>query len=160
LIQSETALLPHLNDLYRTVIRLTAGDGAKAERIVESAFSAVLRDRSWRSTPRIALFRAAIQLTRKSTVSRPEVGTRDAPDVLAAVDALPLDLREAVLLVDCMDFRCRDACYALDLASDLLTARLGQARRRIQESVGRESGMADNRISARCMGDCAGLGNA
>jgi DNA-directed RNA polymerase specialized sigma24 family protein len=159
-MQPEAALLPHLQDLYRTVIRLTAGDGPKAERIVESAFTEVVRDKSWKSAPKATLFRTAIRLARRSTVSRPEVRSFGATDALAAIDALPLDLREALLLVDCMDFRCRDACYALDLESELLAARLNQARRHVQGLVGQATEMAHDRSSAPCLGDCVGLGNS
>ena len=50
------------------------------------------------------------------------------PEIIRTLDALPLPLREAILLVDGMGFRYPEACAAMDVDRKTLVSRLHQAR--------------------------------
>ena len=135
----------YLNDLYRTAVHLTAGNRHRAAQIVRAAVKDVRHRGTWPSgmeSPKTSLFRALIRRGRQAnswphrwwerSISTAFSDVTNEPEIIRAVDALPLPLREAILLVDAMGFRYVEACAALDVDRKTLASRLHQARTVLQ----------------------------
>ena len=134
-----------INDLYRTAIHLTAGNRSRAARLVKDAVTDVWQDESRISStqnPKTSLFRALIRRGRQAnswphgwwerSISRAFSDVTNEPEIIRALDALPLPLREATLLVDAMGFRYPEACAALDVDRKTLVSRLHQAHTHLE----------------------------
>jgi len=130
-----------INDLYRTAIHLTAGNRSRAARMVRDAVTDVWQDETRISStqnPKTSLFRALIRRGRQAnswphcwwerSISAAFSDVTNEPEIIRALNALPLPLREAILLVDGMGFRYPEACAALDVDRKTLVSRLHEAR--------------------------------
>ena len=130
-----------INDLYRTAVHLTAGNRSRAARIVRDAVTDVWQDEtriSRTQNPKTSLFRALIRRGRQAnswphrwwerSISTAFSDVTNEPEIIRTLDALPLPLREAILLVDGMGFRYPEACAAMDVDRKTLVSRLHQAR--------------------------------
>src|ERR1043166_3350587 len=129
-----------INDLYRTAIHLTAGNRSRATRIVRDAVTDVGQDETRISStqnPKTSLFRALIRRGRQAnswphswwerSISTAFSDVTYEPEIIRALNALPLPLREAILLVDGMGLRYPEACAALDVDRKTLVSRLHEA---------------------------------
>ncbi len=164
----EEAALPHLNDLYRTARHLT-GDGSRAEDVVQETCVEALKSFR-RFTPgtnmRAWLFGIMFNVVRHQrrkwlrfrTPNEPELLLQEkltAPcpiperltdkSILAALDSIPQQFREVVLLVDVDDFSYKEAAGILGVPTGTVMSRLSRARgllRRELSSVARDWGIA------------------
>lgn len=143
-----------LPDLWRYAFALTR-DHARADDLVQDCAERALRKRLlWK--PRGALtpwlMRMLLNIYRnqlRAPANRPTLISVDqlaerraAPDTLdahmqlkatlAALDTLPADQREALLLVVLGGMSYRDAAHALDVPMGTLMSRLGRARARLR----------------------------
>lgn len=155
----EDEALPHLDTLYRVALRLT-GDPAAAEDLVQETMLRALRGwksfmpgsnaRAWLVTILRNQFingyrsaKRAPQSVDMEAVPEP-VDSKD-PDpegrffrdlvdeeVLAAVDALPEDFREVLVLSDMEGLPYADVAAALDIPVGTVKSRLFRARRILQ----------------------------
>jgi len=155
----EQEALPHLDTLYRVALRLT-GEAAAAEDLVQETMLRALRAwasfqpgsnaRAWlvtilrnqfingwrarRRTPDAVAFDTIPEL--------PDVGDPDPEgrffrdlvddEVLAAVDALPVDFREVLVLSDMEGLPYAEVAVALGVPVGTVKSRLFRARRILQ----------------------------
>jgi RNA polymerase sigma-70 factor (ECF subfamily) len=147
----ESAALPYLNELFRTATRLT-GSRTEAQDIVQNVCL-----QAWRSFHRFEpgtncrawLFKMLLNEVRhhhrKRNTSRevednggilgsaiceesvPEVLTDE--EMLAAVDALPPEFREVVLLADVEEFAYKQIAEILSIPVGTVMSRLSRGRR-------------------------------
>jgi RNA polymerase sigma-70 factor (ECF subfamily) len=160
----ETEVLPHLDLLYRVGLRLT-GDPAAAEDLVQDTVFKALRAwstfrpgsnaRAWLVT---ILRNQFINGWRKQKRSPQEIDPEsiseavdtDNPDpegrffaelvdesVLAALDQLPDDFREVVILSDLEGLPYAEVAEALDIPVGTVKSRLFRARRILQGTLRR-----------------------
>ena len=150
--------MPHMNDLYRTAMRMT-GDPARAEDAVQETFL-----QAWKSFERFEsgtncrawlfkiLFHCVNHQRRKwfrfpqlgereefleANLSSPEPvpsGLTDA-EILAALDRIPTDFKAAVLLVDVEDFAYKDAAAILGAPIGTVMSRLSRGRKLLREQL-------------------------
>ncbi len=159
-----TEALPHLDTLFRVALRLT-GERAAAEDLVQDTMLRALRAwhtfqpgsnaRAWLVTILRNQFingwrahRRRPQAVDVDTI--PELPDRSNPDpegrffrdlvddeVLAAVDALPEDFREVVVLSDMEGLPYGEIAAALDIPVGTVKSRLFRARRILQGQLRR-----------------------
>jgi RNA polymerase sigma-70 factor (ECF subfamily) len=150
--------MPHLNDLFRTAMRLT-GDRTRAEDAVQEAFL-----QAWKSFDRFQsgtncrawlfriLFHCVHHQRRKwfrfpvlketeefleANLTAPEPipdWLRDE-DILRALDGIPPDYRSVVLLVDVEEFAYRDAADILKIPIGTVMSRLSRGRKLLREQL-------------------------
>lgn len=155
----EDEALPHLDTLYRVALRLT-GDPAAAEDLVQDTMLRALR--GWRSFRAGSNARAwLVTILRNQFINGyrsqkrapqavdmeaiPEPADLKDPDpegrffrelvdeeVLAAVDALPADFREVLVLSDMEGLPNADVAEALGIPIGTVKSRLFRARRILQ----------------------------
>ena len=152
----ESAALPCLNELYRTAFRLTAS-AAEAQDIVQNVYL-----QAWRSFHRFQLgtncrawlFKILLNEVRhhrrRQSNSKvlddshafdepismdpiPETLTDEG--VLAALDALPVEYREVVLLADVEEFAYREIAEILKVPVGTVMSRLSRARKQLRISL-------------------------
>lgn len=150
----EVEAIPHLDDLFRTALRLTASR-TDAEDVMQDVYLQAWRsfDRYERGTNcRAWLFAILHNLLRhyrrgRSTAHRLAIadagsvrldsvaGEAFTPDslsdteVLEAVDHLPEEFREVVLLADVQDFTYKEVAEILEIPIGTVMSRLSRARR-------------------------------
>lgn len=149
----EAAALPYLNELYRTASRLT-GNGTEAQDIVQNVYL-----QAWRSFHRFELgtncrawlFKILLNEIRHHRRHRtnskilddddaladaasevPVPQTLTDVDVLAALDTLPVENREVVLLADVEDFAYRQIAEILKIPLGTVMSRLSRGRRQLR----------------------------
>jgi RNA polymerase sigma-70 factor (ECF subfamily) len=149
----EAAALPCLNELYRTASRLT-GNGTEAQDIVQNVYLL-----AWRSFHRFELgtncrawlFKILLNEIRHHRRHRthskivddddaladaasevPVPQTLTDVDVLAALDSLPVENREVVLLADVEDFAYRQIAEILKIPLGTVMSRLSRGRRQLR----------------------------
>lgn len=155
----DAEVLPHLDTLYRVALRLT-GDPAAAEDLVQDAVFRALRGwssfregsnaRAWLVTILRNQFINGWRARRRAPVqvdadAIPEPPDRNDPDpegrffaelvddeVLAALDALPDDFREVVVLSDLEGLPYAEVAEALGIPVGTVKSRLFRARRILQ----------------------------
>lgn len=160
----ETTALPHLDVLYRVALRLT-GDAAAAEDLVQETMLRAWRAwgsfrpgsnaRAWLVTILRNQFinawrarqRAPQQVDVEAIPELPDVGDPDPEgrffaglvddEVLAALDALPPDFREVVVLSDLEGLPYAEVAEALDIPVGTVKSRLFRARRILQDQLRR-----------------------
>jgi RNA polymerase sigma-70 factor, ECF subfamily len=154
----ESAALPHLNDLFRTALRLT-GNRGEAEDLVQEAYL-----QAWKSFHRFApgtncrawLFKIlfhVIQHHRRKWFKMRLVNDEDErieetlsyeppvsphlsdEDVLAAVDRIPLHYREVVLLADVEELSYKEVAAALDIPLGTVMSRLNRGRTLLRHTL-------------------------
>jgi len=155
----ERAALPHLNELYRTAVRLL-GDGAKAEDVVQETYL-----QAWKSFARFEpgtncrawLFKILINTIRhhrrnwfnlrrvteseeileQTAACAAPVSERLAQaEILRVLDRLPADYRAAVLLADVEEFSYKEIAGMLDVPIGTVMSRLSRGRKLLREQLG------------------------
>lgn len=147
----------HLDRLYRTAWAL-CGSRERAEDLVQDTFERVLsRPRFLRNDDELGYLLRVLRNTfisqQRRARSRPALATSDeleriedasAPQpqevaethlVYEAIAALPRDFREALVAVDVVGLRYREAARALRVREATLTTRVFRARRRVADAL-------------------------
>ena len=154
----EAAALPHLDDLFRTALRMT-GDRARAEDAAQEAYL-----QAWKSFDRFEsgtncrawlfriLFHCVHHHRRKlfrfplvkdteefleANLPAPEPVPERLSDqqILAALDRIPSDYRAAVLLVDVEEFAYKDAAGILGVPIGTVMSRLSRGRKLLRTEL-------------------------
>jgi RNA polymerase sigma-70 factor (ECF subfamily) len=152
----EAEAMPHLDDLFRTALRMT-GDRARADDAVQETYLQAWKSfgqfekgtncRAWLfrilfycvNHQRRKLFRFPLvgdaEEILESTPSGPEPVTEALRDeqILGALDSLPPDYRAAVVLVDVEEFGYKEAAEILGIPIGTVMSRLSRARRKLRE---------------------------
>jgi RNA polymerase sigma-70 factor (ECF subfamily) len=146
----ELEALPHMNDLFRTAVRLLQ-DKAKASDAVQDAYLVAWRtfDRYERGTNcRAWLFQILFNVVRHErrtwfkwiTGAQEDFAELDIAaaqsvptnltdgSILAALDKLPLNFREVLLLVDVEEFSYKETSEMLKVPVGTVMSRLSRAR--------------------------------
>jgi len=147
----EIEAMPHLNDLFRTALRMT-GDRGHAEDVVQGVYL-----QAWRSFERFEagtncrawlykiLFHCVSHQRRKwfrfpllkekeefleANLAQPEAVAQEITDgeVLAALDAIPSEFRSVVLLVDVEEFAYKEVAEILSIPIGTVMSRLSRGR--------------------------------
>ena len=146
----ETEAMPHLNDLFRTALRMT-GERGHAEDVLQEVYL-----QAWRSFDRFEagtncrawlykiLFHCVSHQRRKwfrfpllkeneefleANLVQPEVaeGITDG-EILAALDKIPSEFRSVVLLVDVEEFTYKEVAEILSIPIGTVMSRLSRGR--------------------------------
>lgn len=154
----EAQAMPHLNDVFRTAARVLR-DAARAEDVVQDVYL-----QAWKSFARFEqgtnckawlykiLFHSISHYRRKWfklrllseeeeyleenltwTPSIPERLTDE--EILAALDKLPSDFRNVVLLVDVEEFSYKEAAEILGVPIGTVMSRLSRGRRQLRDHL-------------------------
>lgn len=147
----ETETMPHLNDLFRTALRMT-GDRGHAEDAVQEVYL-----QAWRSFERFEagtncrawlykiLFHCVSHQRRKwfrfpllkeneefleANLVQPATVAQEITDgeILAALDEIPSEFRSVVLLVDVEEFAYKKAAEILSIPIGTVMSRLSRGR--------------------------------
>jgi RNA polymerase sigma-70 factor (ECF subfamily) len=144
----EAVVMPHLNALYQTAVRLT-DSRADANELVHGVYACAFEsfdllneDTHWR----LALFKMLIQRTRrrysdghespKSRSHKSETYSCSPDGILSTIDKMPLVLREVLLLVDCQGFSYSEAADILGVPKETVAERVSAARTYLRASAG------------------------
>ncbi len=154
----EAEAMPHLDDLFRTALRMT-GDRARADDAVQetylqawksfSQFEKGTNCRAWLFRilfycvhhQRRKLFRFPLagdaEKVLETTPAAPEPVTEILRDeqILGALDSLPPEYRAAVVVVDVEEFSYKEAAEILGVPIGTVMSRLSRARRRLREQL-------------------------
>jgi RNA polymerase sigma-70 factor (ECF subfamily) len=146
----ETEALPHMDDLHRTAVRLLL-DAGKAGDAVQETYLVAWKtfDRYERGTNcRAWLFQILFNVVRherrqwfkwitggnedlaEREIAAPQPVPTDLTDarILAALDQLPMQFREILLLVDVEEFSYKEASAMLDVPIGTVMSRVSRAR--------------------------------
>lgn len=150
--------MPHLNDIYRTAARIL-GERTRAEDVAQEVFL-----RAWKSFDRFEsgtncrawlfkiLFHCVNHERRKSfrfpllkeaeefmeaNLPAPESIPEEISDaqILSALDAIPLEFRSVVLLVDVEEFAYKEAAGILEVPVGTVMSRLSRGRKLLREKL-------------------------
>jgi RNA polymerase sigma-70 factor (ECF subfamily) len=154
----EAEAMPHLDDLFRTALRMT-GDRARADDAVQETYLQAWKSfdtfekgtncRAWLFRilfytvhhQRRKLFRFPVADTAEemleSTLAAPEPIAEELRDeqILGALDSLPPDYRAAVVLVDVEEFAYKDAAEIMGVPIGTVMSRLSRARRMLRAQL-------------------------
>jgi RNA polymerase sigma-70 factor (ECF subfamily) len=158
----DRAILAHFDELYGTAVRLTR-DKSDAEDLVQEAimrawafwerFQPGTNGRAWihrilmntfingyrkRKRERDVMSQVRVQVAKKPQwVHDDDKRRRDglSDEVEAALEALPEEFREVVLMVDGTGLSYREAATALDCPIGTVMSRLHRARKRLQADL-------------------------
>ena len=154
----EGAALPHLNDLFRTALRLVR-DRAEAEDLVQEAYLQAWKSfhrfepgtncRAWlfkilfhvvqhhrRKWFRMRLVSGEDERIEETISYEPPVSPHlSDEDVLAAFDKIPLHYREVVLLADVEELSYKEVAAALDIPLGTVMSRLNRGRRLLRDEL-------------------------
>lgn len=162
----EGAALPHLNDLFRTAVRVV-GDRTQAEDVVQEVYFQAWKSfhrfelgtncRAWlfrilfhvvqhhrRKQSRLVLVDPADELENVLVAREPIPPTLADRDILTSLDRLPDTYREVVLLADVEEFSYREIADILEIPIGTVMSRLSRARallRRELATVARSYGL-------------------
>lgn len=149
--QFEAEAMPHLNDLFRTAMRLVR-DRTRAEDLVQETFLQAWKSfhrfeantncRAWlykilfhiASHHRRRLFRFPLVQENKRFIESTLTYTAPVPDsltdedILAALDKLPSAFRDVVLLADVQEFTYGEAAEILGIPIGTVMSRLSRGR--------------------------------
>ena len=158
----EAAALPHFSDLYRTALHISA-DRGKAEDLVQETYLQAWKSfhrfepgtncRAWLFT---ILFHVIQHDRRKwyrfrfDSISNEQTGVGDRlayeppvperltdEDVLAALEKIPQQYREVVLLADVEEFSYREIADILRIPSGTVMSRLSRGRSLLRTELAR-----------------------
>ena len=154
----DSEAMPHVNDLFRTAMRMT-GDRARAEDAVQETFLQAWKSfdrfesgtncRAWlykilfhcvhhqrRKWLRFPLLRQTEEFIVDTLVSsEPVAGSLRDGDILAALDRVPAEYRAVVLLVDVEEFAYKDAAGILGIPIGTVMSRLSRGRKLLREQL-------------------------
>src|SRR5215471_8520509 len=154
----EVEAMPHLNDLFRTALRMT-GERGHAEDVLQEVYLL-----AWRSFERFEsgtncrawlykiLFHCVSHQRRKwfrfpllkeneefleANLVQPETVAQEITDgeILAALDKIPSEFRSVVLLVDVEEFAYKEAAEILSIPIGTVMSRLSRARGLLREQL-------------------------
>src|SRR6266851_298555 len=146
----ETEALPHMDDLFRAAVRMLQDQGKASDAVQEVYLVA------WKSFGKYErgtnckawLFQILFNVVRHErrnwfkwitgkeedlaqaqlVAAEPVAGTITERDILAALDKLPAQFREALLLVDVEEFSYKEASEILQVPIGTIMSRLNRAR--------------------------------
>jgi RNA polymerase sigma-70 factor (ECF subfamily) len=150
------AEIPHLRRYARVLVR----GAQEADDLVQACLERALRkfhlwqsERKLRSWLFSIMYNIHVDGTRTLANSRPALALDDVAEpsrmanqedradvstVLAAVDRLPHDLRDVLVMVAIRELSYAEAAEALDIPMGTLMSRLNRARERLRASLGME----------------------
>lgn len=163
----EAEAMPHLNDIFRTAVRLV-GEHARAEDVVQDVYFEAWKSfhrfepgtncrawlfkilfhcvnhhrRKWFRFPLLKETEEFIEANLTYTPPVPEHLTDE--EILAAVDRIPTDYRAVVLLVDVEEFAYKETAEILSIPIGTVMSRLSRGRKMLREQlsgVAREYGI-------------------
>ena len=163
----EAEAMPHLNDIFRTAVRLV-GEHARAEDVVQDVYFEAWKSfhrfesgtncrawlfkilfhcvnhhrRKWFRFPMLKETEEFIEANLTYTPPVPEHLTDE--EILAAVDRIPADYRAVVLLVDVEEFAYKETAEILGIPIGTVMSRLSRGRKMLREQlsgVAREYGI-------------------
>ena len=147
----DTEALPHLNDLFRTAIRLT-GERGQAEDVMQEVYLQAWRSferfepgtncRAWlykilfhcvshhrRKWFRFPLLKEKEEFLEANLVQPAPVSEQLTDDeILRALDEIPVDFRSVVLLVDVEEFAYKEVAEILAIPIGTVMSRLSRGR--------------------------------
>ncbi len=156
----ESEAMPHMNDLFRTALRIT-GERGRAEDVIQEVYL-----QAWKSFDRFEpgtncrawlfkiLFHCAHHDRRKwfrfpllketeefleanLTASEPIPEHLTDEEILAALDGIPGEFKSVVLLVDVEEFAYKEAAEILNVPIGTVMSRLSRGRKLLRGSLGR-----------------------
>ena len=154
----ETEAMPHLNDLFRTALRMT-GERGQAEDVLQEVYL-----QAWRSFDRFEagtncrawlykiLFHCVSHQRRKwfrfpllkeneefleANLVQPERVAEEITDgeILAALDKIPSEFRSVVLLVDVEEFAYKEVAEILSIPIGTVMSRLSRGRGLLRKAL-------------------------
>jgi RNA polymerase sigma-70 factor (ECF subfamily) len=153
----EAEALPHMNDLYRAALRLLLDSGKAADAVQETYLVAWKAfDRYQRNTNcRAWLFQILFNVVRHERrgsfrwltgkdedfadlplrAPEPVPTTLSDGDILSALDRLPQQFREVVLLVDVEEFSYKETSGILEVPIGTVMSRLSRARAQLRAEL-------------------------
>ena len=153
-----TEAMPHLNDLFRTALRMT-GERGRAEDVLQEVYL-----QAWRSFDRFEagtncrawlykiLFHCVSHQRRKwfrfpvlkeneefleASLVQPETIAQEITDgeILAALDRIPSEFRSVVLLVDVEEFAYKEVAEILSIPIGTVMSRLSRGRGLLRKNL-------------------------
>ena len=155
----EAEAMPHLNDIFRTATRIL-GDRARAEDVAQEVYLQAWKSfhkfepgtncrawlfkilfhcvnhhrRKWFRFPLVKETEEFIEATLTYNEPIPEHLTDE--DILAALDRIPADFRDVILMVDVEEFAYKDAAEILSIPIGTIMSRLSRGRKLLREQLG------------------------
>jgi len=169
--QFEAVALPHLNDLYRTAVRLLGNPGA-ADDVIQDVYLQAWKSfnrfepgtncRAWlfkilfhslnhyrRKWLNIRMVKESDEVLEHATALPPPIPEQITDEeMLAALATVPEDFRAAVLLIDVEEFSYKEAAGILNVPIGTVMSRLSRGRRLLREKLSdlaRSYGIGPNR---------------
>ena len=154
----EAAALPHMNDIYRTAVRLL-GAGSGADDVVQdvylqawksfSQFELGTNCRAWlfkilfhtlhhyrRKWLNIRMVKESEDILEQTAAGGPPLPEQITDEeMLAALTEVPQDFRAVVLLIDVEEFSYKEAAGILDVPIGTVMSRLSRGRRLLREKL-------------------------
>ena len=166
----------HLDRLYRAALAL-CGSRDRADDLVQETYARVLaRPRFLRNDDDLGYLLRVLRNTfvsgHRSARTRPAIESGDELDrivdpsardpqdvaearlVYEAIAALSPDFRDAIVAIDVVGLRYREAARALGVREATVTTRLFRARQRVAEALRAETA-AEGRFSTECASLCS-----
>lgn len=154
----EAEAMPHMNDLFRTAVRVL-GERSQAEDVVQEAYLQAWKSfhrfepgtncrawlfkilfhcinhqrRKWFRFPLLKDSEEFLEANLTYPVPIPDHLTDE--EILAAMDKMPPDFRQVVLLVDVEEFSYKEAAGILNVPIGTVMSRLSRARKLLRESL-------------------------
>jgi RNA polymerase sigma-70 factor (ECF subfamily) len=156
--QFEAEALPHLNDLFRTAVRIL-GDRNRAEDVAQEVYLQAWKSfdrfesgtncRAWLfkilfhcvNHHRRKWFRFPVLKETEEFLEANLVAPSPIPDqlkdedILAALDRIPAEFRSVVLLVDVEEFAYKEAAEILSVPIGTVMSRLSRGRKLLREQL-------------------------
>ena len=155
----EAEAMPHLNDIFRTATRIL-GERARAEDVAQEVYLQAWKSfhkfepgtncrawlfkilfhcvnhhrRKWFRFPLVKETEEFIEATLTYNEPIPEHLTDE--DILAALDRIPADFRDVILMVDVEEFAYKDAAEILSIPIGTIMSRLSRGRKLLREQLG------------------------
>ena len=156
--QFELEAMPHLNDIFRTAVRIL-GDRSRAEDVAQEVYLQAWKSfgrfesgtncrawmfkilfhcvnhhrRKWFRFPQIKETEEFLEANLSAPVPVPEQLTDQ--DILSALDRVPADFRSVVLLVDVEEFAYKEAADILSVPIGTVMSRLSRGRKLLREQL-------------------------
>lgn len=151
--------MPHVTDIYRTAVRMLAGDRSRAEDAVQEVYLRAWQSfrrfeagtncrawlfkilfhvahhqrRQWFRFPHVSEADEILESTAASAEPVPEQ-LRDE-DILAALDRIPAEFRAPILLVDVEDFSYKESAEILRVPMGTIMSRLNRGRKMLRTEL-------------------------
>jgi RNA polymerase sigma-70 factor (ECF subfamily) len=150
--------MPHLNDLYRTAVRLM-GDAGRAEDVVQEVYLQAWKSfdrfesgtncRAWlfkilfycanhqrRRWFRFPLLKESEEFLEANLTAKESVPEKLTDgEILAALDRISEDFRAVVMLVDVEEFAYKEVAEILNIPIGTVMSRLSRARKALREQL-------------------------